>query len=65
MICLLVSLSAGLKMPGGMTYSNVYVPSWIGVNLLTTALFTIGTAPVMHRVQGILRRYQAALSARR
>ncbi|MFO7291027.1 MAG: hypothetical protein C0P67_013695 [Bacillota bacterium] len=48
-----------------MTYSNVYVPSWIGVNLLTTALFTIGTAPVMHRVQGILRRYQAALSARR
>lgn len=59
MIWLFGSLFGDQRMPGGLSYSNMYVPSWIGVNLLTTALFTIGTALVMYRVQGILRRYQA------
>ncbi|MGI6127068.1 MAG: ABC transporter permease [Planifilum sp.] len=59
MIWLFGSLFGDQRMPGGLSYSNMYVPSWIGVNLLTTSLFTIGTALVLYRVQGILRRYQA------
>ena len=59
MIWLFGSLFGNQKMPGGLNYSNFYVPSWIGVNLLTTSLFTIGTALVMYRAQGILRRYRA------
>ena len=61
MIWLFGSLFGDQRMPGGLSYSNMYVPSWIGVNLLTTSLFTIGTALVLYRVQGILRRYQATL----
>lgn len=59
MIWLFGSLFGDQKMPGGLSYSNMYVPSWIGVNLLTTALFTLGTTLVMYREKGILRRYQA------
>ncbi|MDN4593806.1 ABC transporter permease [Polycladomyces subterraneus] len=47
------------KMPGGWSYSDMYIPSWIAVNLLTTALFTIGTVLAAYREQGVLRRYQA------
>ena len=44
---------------GQMSYSNAYIPSWIAINMLTTALFTIGTVLTEYREQGILRRYQA------
>ncbi|RWR04948.1 ABC transporter permease [Siminovitchia fortis] len=43
---------------GGMTYSNAYIPSWIAVNILTTAFFGIGTVMANYREKGILRRYQ-------
>lgn len=43
---------------GGMSFSNAYVPSWIAVNLLTTALFSLGTTMVNYRETGVLRRYQ-------
>ncbi|WP_018131395.1 ABC transporter permease [Effusibacillus pohliae] len=44
---------------GQMSYSDAYVPSWIAVNLLTTALFTIGTVLAGYREKGVLRRFQA------
>jgi ABC-2 type transport system permease protein len=44
---------------GQMSYSNAYIPSWIAITMLTTSLFTIGTALTEYREQGILRRYQA------
>ena len=43
----------------GVSYSNAYVPSWIGVNLLTISLFTIGTTLANYREREILKRYQA------
>jgi ABC-2 type transport system permease protein len=59
MIWLFGTMFGDKKMPGGLSYSDMYVPSWIAVNLLTTALFTIGTVLVAYREQGVLRRYQA------
>jgi len=38
---------------GGMTYSNAYIPSWIAVNILTTAFFGIGTVMANYREKGI------------
>jgi ABC-2 type transport system permease protein len=49
----------GKQKVAGMTFSDAYVPSWIAVNLLTTALYTIGTTLTSYRQTGILRRYQA------
>lgn len=45
---------------GGMSYSDAYIPSWVAVNLLTTALFTIGSTLSNYRQMGVLRRLQAA-----
>ncbi|HEX7063731.1 MAG TPA: ABC transporter permease [Bacillales bacterium] len=44
---------------GGMSYSNAYIPSWIAVNIMTTAFFGIGMVLAGYREKGILRRYQA------
>ena len=44
---------------GGVSYAEMYVPSWIGVNVLTIALYTIGTTLTVYRERGILKRYQA------
>lgn len=43
----------------GMSYSSAYIPSWIAVNMMTTAFFAIGTVLASYREKGILRRYQA------
>ncbi|HET7579229.1 MAG TPA: ABC transporter permease [Bacillales bacterium] len=43
---------------GGMNYSDAYIPSWIAVNIMTTAFFGIGTVMANYRERGILRRYQ-------
>lgn len=39
-------------------YIDTYVPSWIGVTLLMTALFGLGAVLASYRELGILRRYQ-------
>lgn len=44
---------------GGISYINLYVPSWIAVNLLTTSLYTIGMTLVSYQETGVLRRYLA------
>lgn len=43
----------------GTSYSGAYIPSWIGVSLLTVSLFTIGTTLSSYRERNILKRYQA------
>ena len=43
----------------GAQYSDLYVPSWIGVNSLSISLFTIGTVLTSYRERDILKRYQA------
>ncbi|PWI58570.1 ABC transporter permease [Sulfoacidibacillus thermotolerans] len=43
----------------GMSYSDAYVPSWLAINMLTIALFTIGTTLSSYRQTGVLRRLQA------
>lgn len=43
----------------GRSFSDIYIPSWIAVNLLTTALFTIGTTLASYRQMGVLRRLRA------
>jgi len=42
----------------GMSYSNAYIPSWIAVNMMTTAFFGLGMVLSSYREKGILRRYQ-------
>ncbi|MGC4377357.1 ABC transporter permease [Fictibacillus sp. Mic-4] len=44
---------------GGLTFAEAYVPSWIGVNIVTTAFFTLGTVLASYRETGVLRRYQS------
>lgn len=44
---------------GEMRYINAYIPSWIAINLLTTAVFTLGTVMAGYRENGVLRRFQA------
>jgi ABC-2 type transport system permease protein len=44
---------------GGLTFGEAYIPSWIGVNIVTTAFFTLGTVLTNYRENGILRRYQS------
>jgi ABC-2 type transport system permease protein len=43
----------------GLTFGEAYIPSWIGVNIMTTAFFTLGTVLANYRENGILRRYQS------
>lgn len=49
----------GKQKLGGIPYAEMYVPSWIGVSVLTIALYTIGTTLTAYRERGILKRYQA------
>ncbi|PWA04827.1 hypothetical protein DCC39_18545 [Pueribacillus theae] len=39
-------------------FKSYNIPSWIAVNILTTAFFGIGTVMANYREKGILRRYQ-------
>ena len=43
----------------GQNFGETYIPAWIGVNLLTTALFGVGTILTQYREQGVLRRLRA------
>ncbi|WP_335871851.1 ABC transporter permease [Bacillus sp. 2205SS5-2] len=40
-------------------FAELYVPSWIGVNIVTTSFFTLGTVLAGYRETGVLRRYQS------
>ncbi|GAA0316237.1 ABC transporter permease [Bacillus carboniphilus] len=44
---------------GPYSFSQMYVPSWIGVNIVTTSFFTLGTVLANYRENDILRRYKA------
>ncbi|WNB92306.1 ABC transporter permease [Bacillus sp. NEB1478] len=44
---------------GGLSFASLYIPSWIGVNIVTTAFFTLGTVLAGYRETGVLRRYQS------
>ncbi|MCS1350075.1 ABC transporter permease [Mechercharimyces sp. CAU 1602] len=41
------------------TFATLYIPAWMGVNVLTIGLFGIGTVLTEYREKEILRRYQA------
>lgn len=43
----------------GTSYSDAYVPSWIGTNILSVALYTIGTTLASYRERSVLKRVQA------
>ncbi|WLD94207.1 ABC transporter permease [Alkalihalobacillus sp. AL-G] len=58
MIWLFGSMFTGSQM-GGRTFAELYVPSWIGVNIVTTSFFTLGTVLTNYRETGVLRRYQS------
>jgi ABC-2 type transport system permease protein len=58
MIWLFGSMFQGQEM-GGLTFASLYIPSWIGVNIVTTAFFTLGTVLAGYRETGVLRRYQS------
>jgi ABC-2 type transport system permease protein len=45
--------------PDGFSFASLYIPSWIGVNIVTTAFFTLGTVLAGYRETGVLRRYQS------
>jgi ABC-2 type transport system permease protein len=49
----------GDKKIARMRYIDAYTPSWIAVNLLTTAVFTLGTVLAGYRETGVLRRFRA------
>lgn len=49
----------GDQMMGPFSFSELYVPSWIGVNIVTTAFFTLGTVLAGYRENDVLRRYKA------
>jgi ABC-2 type transport system permease protein len=44
---------------GGLSFASLYIPSWIGVNIVTTAFFTLGTVLAGYRETGVLRRYHS------
>lgn len=58
MIWLFGEMFGGQKVDGR-SFSDIYIPSWIAVNLLTTSLYTIGTTLSTYRQTGILRRLRA------
>ncbi|MDP4549601.1 ABC transporter permease [Alkalihalobacillus macyae] len=43
----------------GLSFAEMFVPSWIGVNIVTTSFFTLGTVLTGYRETGVLRRYQS------
>ncbi|MFD1019627.1 ABC transporter permease [Thalassobacillus hwangdonensis] len=59
MIWLFGSMFAGNDMGGGLSYAQLFIPAWIGVNIVTTAFFTLGTVLAAYRETGVLRRYQS------
>ncbi|MGR9050695.1 ABC transporter permease [Halobacillus faecis] len=58
MIWLFGSMFSG-GMAGPFTFAEVFIPSWIGVNIVTTSFFTLGTVLASYRETGVLRRYQS------
>lgn len=40
-------------------FAEYFVPSWMGVNIVTTSFFTLGTVLTNYRETGVLRRYQS------
>jgi ABC-2 type transport system permease protein len=49
----------GDQIEGPLTFSEIFVPAWIGVNIVTTSFFTLGTVLANYRENGVLRRYKA------
>ncbi|WP_377889921.1 ABC transporter permease [Alkalihalobacillus sp. R86527] len=43
----------------GLSFAEMFVPSWIGVNIVTISFFTLGTVLTGYRETGVLRRYQS------
>ncbi|WP_394218707.1 ABC transporter permease [Halobacillus trueperi] len=58
MIWLFGSMFSG-DMAGPFTFAEVFIPSWIGVNIVTTSFFTLGTVLAGYRETGVLRRYHS------
>ena len=58
MIWLFGSMFVGDNM-NGLSFAERFVPSWIGVNIVTTSFFTLGTVLAGYRETGVLRRYQS------
>ncbi|MCP3028457.1 hypothetical protein [Halobacillus sp. A5] len=42
-----------------LSFAEHFIPSWIGVNIVTTSFFTLGTLLAHYRDSGVLRRYQS------
>lgn len=58
MIWLFGSMFGG-NMLGPFSFAELFIPSWIGVNIVTTSFFTLGTVLAGYRETGVLRRYQS------
>jgi ABC-2 type transport system permease protein len=58
MIWLFGSMFSG-NMMGAFSFADMFIPSWIGVNIVTTSFFTLGTVLAGYRETGVLRRYQS------
>ncbi|SFJ69188.1 ABC-2 type transport system permease protein [Halobacillus dabanensis] len=58
MIWLFGSMFSG-NMAGPFSFAELFIPSWIGVNIVTTSFFTLGTVLAGYRETGVLRRYQS------
>ncbi|WP_163528840.1 ABC transporter permease [Halobacillus ihumii] len=58
MIWLFGSMFVGGEL-SGLAFAEMFVPSWIGVNIVTTSFFTLGTVLAGYRETGVLRRYQS------
>jgi ABC-2 type transport system permease protein len=58
MIWLFGSMFSGSTM-SDVAFAQTFVPAWIGVNIVTTSFFTLGTVLAGYRETGVLRRYQS------
>lgn len=58
MIWLFGSIFSGEEV-SGLSFVQSFVPAWIGVNIVTTSFFTLGTVLANYRESGVLRRYQS------
>ncbi|TGB04966.1 ABC transporter permease [Halobacillus salinus] len=58
MIWLFGSMFAGNEV-SDTAFAQMFVPAWIGVNIVTTSFFTLGTVLASYRETGVLRRYQS------
>ncbi|CDQ20291.1 ABC-2 type transport system permease protein [Halobacillus karajensis] len=58
MIWLFGSMFSG-SITGPFSFAELFIPSWIGVNIVTTSFFTLGTVLAGYRETGVLRRYQS------